>query len=177
MENLAVYRPTWREALAAKNPLILPSAHDALTAPVERAGFAARQVGGFAIAPHGVDDAIGRARAYLEAGADGVYLEGPMSIAELERIGKEFRQVPLAVSELEDGGKTPWLSRAEFCKLGFDMILYPTTVLFRMVYTIEDALRDLNEGRGIDKRHAVDMKRFEEIVGLRYRAEIEHRSS
>ena len=128
-----------------------------------------------AIAPNGMDDAIRRANAYIEAGADGVYIEGPTSERELERIGSEFRHVPLAVSVLENGGKTPWLSPEEFGQLGFDMILYPTTVLFRLVFTIEDTLRNLKEGRKIDGRHAVDMETFEEIVGMNYWADIEKR--
>jgi len=43
-------RPTWREALAAETPLLLPVAHDALSARlIERAGFQAYSIGGFAL--------------------------------------------------------------------------------------------------------------------------------
>jgi hypothetical protein len=43
-------RPTWKELVAGSEPLLLPSAHDALTARlIERAGFKACQVGGFAL--------------------------------------------------------------------------------------------------------------------------------
>src|SRR5579871_413188 len=43
-------RPTWRELLTRGRPLVLPAAHDALTAKLaERAGFPALQVGGFAL--------------------------------------------------------------------------------------------------------------------------------
>jgi 2-methylisocitrate lyase-like PEP mutase family enzyme len=43
-------RPTWREALAAEKPLLLPVAHDALSARlIERAGFRAYSIGGFAL--------------------------------------------------------------------------------------------------------------------------------
>src|SRR5438045_1587331 len=44
-------RPTWRAALSEEQPLLLPAAHDALTARlIHRAGFRAYQVGGFALA-------------------------------------------------------------------------------------------------------------------------------
>src|SRR5690242_2678935 len=44
-------RPTWRTLLAEGGPLLLPAAHDALTARlIARAGFKAYQVGGFALA-------------------------------------------------------------------------------------------------------------------------------
>src|ERR1700712_573670 len=60
------------------------------------------------IDPEGIDNAIERAKSYLDAGADGVYLEGPKTIEDLEKIAKEIKGVPLATSILENGGKTPW---------------------------------------------------------------------
>ncbi len=54
MDNLALStgpRSTWQALLAEGGPLLLPAAHDALTARlIERAGFRAYQVGGFALA-------------------------------------------------------------------------------------------------------------------------------
>src|SRR3982751_2597395 len=44
-------RATWAALLEAGGPLVLPAAHDALTARlITRAGFRAYQVGGFALA-------------------------------------------------------------------------------------------------------------------------------
>src|SRR5438034_11088004 len=44
-------RATWKQLLATGAPLLLPAAHDALTARLfHRAGFRAYQVGGFALA-------------------------------------------------------------------------------------------------------------------------------
>src|SRR6476659_11370141 len=41
---------TWKELLAQEQPLLLPCAHDALSARlIERAGFAAYSIGGFAL--------------------------------------------------------------------------------------------------------------------------------
>src|SRR5713226_7615128 len=52
-------KPTWKELLARSEPLILPCAHDALSARlIERAGFAAYSVGGYALvgARHALPD-------------------------------------------------------------------------------------------------------------------------
>lgn len=52
-------KPTWRDALAAEKPLLLPVAHDALSARlIERAGFHAYSIGGFALvgARHALPD-------------------------------------------------------------------------------------------------------------------------
>ncbi|MBI3453194.1 MAG: isocitrate lyase/PEP mutase family protein, partial [Rhodospirillales bacterium] len=52
-------RPTWRQLLAAEKPLLLPVAHDALSARlIERAGFKAYSIGGYPLvgARHGIPD-------------------------------------------------------------------------------------------------------------------------
>lgn len=126
-----------------------------------------------AIEPEGLDSAIKRAERYLKAGADGVYLEGPTTVEQLEKIGKVFKDVPLATSVLENGGKTPWLSPQDFADLGFDMILYPTTVIFQVAYATQQALKRLKNGEPLPKDKAVDMDGFLNIVDLQYWADIE----
>ena len=126
-----------------------------------------------AIQPEGLDSALRRGEQYLKAGADGIYFEGPQSEAQLEAIGKKFKGAQLATSVLENGGKTPWLSPKEFGKLGFTMILYPTTLLFRATRAIQLAAKDLRDGKELDKKQSVDMKTFEKIVELKHWQEIE----
>lgn len=51
MEAYPTDRPSWRDILDEHAPLLLPAAHDALTARlIERAGFNAYQIGGYALA-------------------------------------------------------------------------------------------------------------------------------
>lgn len=128
-----------------------------------------------AIEPEGLDKAIKRAERYLEAGADGIYIEGPTSIKQLEQIGREFKGVPLATSVLENGGKTPWLSPDEFGEMGFDMILYPTTVIFQVAFATQQALKHLKNGEQLPKTRAVNMDGFMEIVDLPYWTQIEEK--
>ncbi len=119
-----------------------------------------------AIQPEGVDKAIKRAEQYLKAGADGVYLEGPTSEKELIAIGKAFKGTPLATSLLERGGATPWMDAKDLHKLGFTMILYPATLLFRITRQIQDALEDLKANKQLSKYNSVDMKEFEDIMDI-----------
>jgi 2-methylisocitrate lyase-like PEP mutase family enzyme len=120
-----------------------------------------------AIAVNGLDDALRRAEAFLKAGVDGVYLEGARTVAELRRIGKNFEGVPLAISLLEGGGKTPILPPPELHEMGFTMLLYPTTVLFQVARTMERALADLRDGKPMTKDEACTMSEFEDIVDLK----------
>ncbi|MEA2631401.1 MAG: hypothetical protein QOE66_1620 [Chloroflexota bacterium] len=113
-----------------------------------------------------VTEAIRRAVAYRDAGADGVYVEGLRSAAELKRVGKALAGTPLATTLMEGGGKLPWLPPEEIYGYGFSMILYPTTVLFRLTRAVERALAGLKAGRPMAEDEAVDLDAFEEIVGL-----------
>jgi 2-methylisocitrate lyase-like PEP mutase family enzyme len=60
-----------------------------------------------AIAVDGVDAAIERARAYLAAGADALFVEAPTTEADVERIAGELAgEAPLVFNRVE-GGRTP----------------------------------------------------------------------
>lgn len=114
----------------------------------------------------GVAEAIKRGEVYREAGADGVYIEGLRSATELKQVGRALAGVPLATTLLEGGGQLPWLPPEEIAGYGFQMILYPTTILFRVVWAIERALTELKSGRPMAAGEAIDLDEFEEIVGL-----------
>jgi 2-methylisocitrate lyase-like PEP mutase family enzyme len=126
-----------------------------------------------AIAPEGIDKALTRAEKYLKAGADGVYLEGAKNEKQIRQIGDAFKGTPLAISILEGGGETPWLSPEEFGKLGFSMLLYPTTILFRLTHCIQQSLDRLYNGKPMQEDEAVTMKQFEKIVDMDYWLAIE----
>jgi 2-methylisocitrate lyase-like PEP mutase family enzyme len=123
----------------------------------------------------GVPEAIRRGEAYREAGADGVYVEGLRSAKELKRVGKALAGTPLATTLMEGGGQLPWLPPAEIYGYGFSMILYPTTVLFRVARATERALAALMAGKPMTEGEAVDLEGFEQIVGLPAWADVEER--
>jgi 2-methylisocitrate lyase-like PEP mutase family enzyme len=93
----------------------------------------------------------------------------------LQTIGEAFKGTPLATSILENGGKTPWLPPKQLGEMGFTMILYPTTILFRTTRALQQAAADLRAGRQLDKETAVNMKQFEEIVDLEHWKQLEKR--
>jgi 2-methylisocitrate lyase-like PEP mutase family enzyme len=77
---------------------------------------------------------------------------------------------------LEGCGVTPWTSPQEFARLGFNMILYPTTLLFRQTRAIQRALEDLKAGRPMPKDDSVTMDEFEKIVDIAYWKSIEEKA-
>jgi len=147
-----------------------------------KAALAARQASDFFIVartdarePEGLDAALRRGERYLKAGADGIYIEAPKSEKELAKIGKTFRGVPQMTNMFEGDDETPFLSPKELHALGFSMILYPTTLLFRIVRALERALDDLRAGKPAPKKERVSMEEYEAIVGLPQWAVIENR--
>ena len=112
----------------------------------------------------GLDAALDRGHLYVEAGVDALFVEAPTSIEELERIGKSF-DVPLLVNAAE-GGRTPVLSPAEYAALGFSMIIYPATLLLRMVGMFERTLAELRHGRFADEGALPSFATLTDIMGM-----------
>ncbi|HLH25444.1 MAG TPA: oxaloacetate decarboxylase [Chloroflexota bacterium] len=92
----------------------------------------------------GFDAAVERARAYVAAGADVLFVEAPRTVDELRRIPRELPGVPHIVNVVV-GGLTPVLPRAELEALGFRLILYAGLALQAAALAVRDALRHLAE--------------------------------
>jgi 2-methylisocitrate lyase-like PEP mutase family enzyme len=75
-------------------------------------------------AVEGLDAAIERVNAYLEAGADVGFVEAPQTVEELRIVGQKVRG-PALVNVFE-GGKTPMLGAKELEAMGFRLGIYPS---------------------------------------------------
>ena len=76
-----------------------------------------------------------------------------------------FAGVPQLANMLE-GGRTPLLDPKELKAMGFAMIAYPTSLIFRVARTIEKALADLTAGRLALAGEGVDFAAFKAITGF-----------
>ena len=82
-----------------------------------------------ALALEGVDAAIERAEAYLQAGADLIFVEGPETNEEVAKIAAAFTgKIPL-VHNLVGGGRTPHHNAGLFHAEGFSVLLHPLLLL------------------------------------------------
>lgn len=68
-------------------------------------------------AVYGLDTAIERARAYVAAGVDMIFIEAPQTVEELQKVAKAV-DVP-SMANMVEGGKTPVVSVQELEKMGF----------------------------------------------------------
>jgi 2-methylisocitrate lyase-like PEP mutase family enzyme len=81
-----------------------------------------------ALAPHGMHEALERAKQYADAGADAVFVDAPASVEDLQAIAAGLPGVTL-LANMSESGLTPHLSAQEFHDLGFDVVLFPTSAL------------------------------------------------
>jgi 2-methylisocitrate lyase-like PEP mutase family enzyme len=111
----------------------------------------------------GLDEALRRCDAYLEAGADVLFLESPESEQELEAIGKRF-DVPLLVNVVE-GGRTPQLPPAELQRLGFSLAIYPASGFLAVAQALHKVYGELRARKGT-VAHMEELYSFEKMCEL-----------
>ncbi|HSE79781.1 MAG TPA: isocitrate lyase/PEP mutase family protein [Alphaproteobacteria bacterium] len=124
-------------------------------------------------AVHGLDEALRRGERYIKAGADGLFVEAPETVAELETIAKAF-DVPQFCNML-DGGKTPILSNRELHEMGYAMVVHGITLIMRIARTMHEALADLRADRLSFAGGSVSFEEFKQITRFKDWAEIEDR--
>ena len=93
-------------------------------------------------AVEGLDRAIERAKAYVDAGADITFVEAPLTLDELARIAREV-SVP-QVANIVFGGKTPDPGQAKLAEFGFSAVLYANAALQAALKASYDVLRTLS---------------------------------
>ncbi|MFF7253738.1 methylisocitrate lyase [Streptomyces microflavus] len=91
--------------------------------------------------PEGLEAAIDRAKAYVDAGADAVFPEALVDEGEFEAF-RAAVDVPL-LANMTEFGKGPLLDTATLESLGYNIALYPVTLFRLAMGAVEDGLRTL----------------------------------
>ena len=117
-------------------------------------------------ATEGLDEAIERGKQNKKAGADAVFVEAPRSIDEMKQIGKEIN-APLVANMIE-GGATPLSSAESLSKMGFNVILYPLSVLYANTFATMNILTELKKSGNTSKhkQKVVNFDQFNDLVEL-----------
>ncbi|MEZ6233821.1 MAG: isocitrate lyase/phosphoenolpyruvate mutase family protein [Phycisphaerales bacterium] len=91
----------------------------------------------------GMDDAIERARRYVEAGADMIFPEGLSSEAEFGAFARAMDDLgdarPHLLANMTEFGKTPMIPVSRFEELGYSIVIYPVTLLRVAMKAVEEA--------------------------------------
>lgn len=109
-----------------------------------------------ALAVNGWDDAVQRARAYFEAGADVIFVDGIKTVDDMRRYVKELGDLPL----LYNGQLLPVAQLREY---GFKITIH-TATLMAFYIRMRDAMQELKTTGGIAQD--AGWEAFEELTGL-----------
>ena len=111
----------------------------------------------------GLEAAIERGIQNKKTGADAVFIEAPRSLDEMKKIGKEIK-APLVANMIE-GGATPINSAQTLSKIGFNIILYPLSVLFANTFATMNILQELKNS-GTTSKHKQKVVNFDQFNSL-----------
>jgi 2-methylisocitrate lyase-like PEP mutase family enzyme len=138
--------------------------------PKIRAAAAARRDPDFKIiartdsrAPIGFDEAIARANAALEAGADIAFVEAPQTLDELRAVPKLVKGPCLF--NLVYGGKSPDIDLATAREMGFALTILPDVLWREIVMSCERTLAGLAAGQLPDQKSGLKVRELFERTG------------
>jgi 2-methylisocitrate lyase-like PEP mutase family enzyme len=122
-----------------------------------------------AIGVEGFEAAMARAEAYVDAGADVLFIEAPTSPDQLQRISQSFSQRLPLLANMVEGGATPITSADELERLGFRIVIYPGALVRAVVWTTQRLLASLRE-HGTTARYRnrmLDIGGLNDVIGTR----------
>jgi len=117
------------------------------------------------LAVEGYDKTIDRAHAYMDAGADVIFLEAPTTVEQIESIARDLPYPKLI--NMFAGGKTPLVPTQRLGELGYSFVIIPSDTQRAAISGMEAALdaiaRDGHSG-SLQER-MVSFNQREEIIG------------
>lgn len=118
-----------------------------------------------ALACEGLDAALDRADAYLAAGADAIFVEGPRTMAELTAVAVRFRGRAPLIHNLVEGGITPTQDGAVLEELGFAVALHPLLLMHGLVAAAPGWLAHLADRCSTQGLPLADLATMNRITG------------
>ncbi|TRM09243.1 methylisocitrate lyase [Lentibacillus cibarius] len=114
-------------------------------------------------AVEGIDSAVERAEAYIEAGADAIFPEALQTEEEFRLFASKI-DVPL-LANMTEFGKTPYYKAEEFQDMGYSMVIYPVTSLRVAAKAYERVFQAIME-EGTQKNCLDDMQTRQELYEI-----------
>jgi len=92
----------------------------------------------------GLEEAMDRCKAFRDLGADITFLEAPESEQEMQRYCSEVSGAKMA--NLIENGKTPILPYAQLEVMGYDIAVYPLSLLSASIKAMQETLASIKTG-------------------------------
>jgi carboxyvinyl-carboxyphosphonate phosphorylmutase len=123
----------------------------------------------------GLEDALERAQAYADAGADMIFVESPYSVDELKKIASTIKKPQMA--NMVEGGKTPIVSVRELESMGFKIASFSGTLQKSAIKAMQRVMEELRRTGTIEGflENIVSLEERSDVLGLREFYELEKR--
>ena len=93
----------------------------------------------------GLDEAIWRANAFRDAGAEMLFVEAPTDEGEMRRLTREAPGIHMA--NMVEGGKTPIPTKERLRELGYGFAIFPLTLMSAAMQAMAFCLAEMKAGR------------------------------
>ena len=115
----------------------------------------------------GIEEALDRAKAYEEAGADIIFVESPESVEEMKAVNQTISRA-YTLANMVEGGRTPLITNDELEAMGYRLVIYPTASTYlttKAMFGLMNTLKKDGTTRNmIDQM--VTFSEFNELIGL-----------
>ena len=114
----------------------------------------------------GIEEAIRRGQAFVDAGADVIFIEAPESVDEMVEIGRRIDKPLLA--NIVVGGSTPLLSIKELSDIGFQLAIFPGSAFLAMGAAVESVyshIKSSGSTAGLEMP-LYDFQEFNRLMGF-----------
>jgi 2-methylisocitrate lyase-like PEP mutase family enzyme len=117
------------------------------------------------LAVEGYEPTLERAHAYMEAGADMIFVEAPTSEEQIEQIAKDLPQPKLI--NMFHGGKTPLMPTKRLGELGYSLVIIPSDTQRAAIKGMQDVLEAIREDghSAAMQERMVSFNGREEVIG------------
>ena len=112
----------------------------------------------------GIEEAISRAVAFEEAGADIIFVEAPETESEMKMVNAAIKKPTLA--NMVSGGKTPIFSSAALQDMGYSVAIHPALGFLAMGEAIKTAYTKLDTTGNVTGVALEDFGEFSRIMGF-----------
>ena len=112
----------------------------------------------------GLDEAMHRAEAYANAGADLIFVESPESVEELKAVAARINK-PL-VANMVTGGRTPVLPADELKQMGYGLAIHPGLGFLAAGEALRRGYRELHDSGNVTNQPLHDFDAFCRTLGF-----------
>ena len=112
----------------------------------------------------GIEEALSRAVAFEEAGADIIFVEAPETESEMKKVNEVINKPTLA--NMVSGGKTPIFSSTRLADMGYSVAIHPALGFLAMGKALKTAFTKLDATGNVEGLPLENFDEFSRVMGF-----------